>query len=169
MRSLDGLTTLDPSPGVRRNGRYVVITIDDRVIGRFPAPHVDDADGWATLTVEAVVAAGKASPAIAGAGREAVYEAAFDAALSSLVGFSRYAGPRQAREQRLRRSGYGGIGIRLRTSDGGVVITAVVPDAPGDKAGLRPGDLLLGVDGVPVSGLDAEELFARLEGSPICT
>jgi S1-C subfamily serine protease len=45
------------------------------------------------------------------------------------------------------------IGFYPQGYDGGVAITGVVPGGPADKAGLTRGDLILSVDGHPVSTL----------------
>jgi len=52
------------------------------------------------------------------------------------------------------------IGFYPQGFDGGVVVTGVVPGGPADGAGLARGDLVLSVDGTPVSTL--RELYAAL-------
>ncbi|WP_280539561.1 Do family serine endopeptidase [Chromohalobacter sp. 11-W] len=42
----------------------------------------------------------------------------------------------------------------------GVVIASVVPDGPGDKADLQPGDVLMSIDGEPI--IDAREAMADI-------
>ncbi|MCK0714599.1 Do family serine endopeptidase [Chromohalobacter sarecensis] len=42
----------------------------------------------------------------------------------------------------------------------GVVIASVVPDGPGDKADLQPGDVLMSIDGEPI--VDAREAMADI-------
>lgn len=46
----------------------------------------------------------------------------------------------------------------------GVVIASVVPDGPGDEAGLRPGDILMSIDGKAI--LDARETMADIAQIP---
>lgn len=46
----------------------------------------------------------------------------------------------------------------------GVYITAVTPDGPAEQANLQPGDILIAVDGVPVSGeADCQEKLGQLQ------
>ena len=41
---------------------------------------------------------------------------------------------------------------RYFNAAGGILINNVPPDSPGSKAGLRAGDVIVGIDGVPVNG-----------------
>jgi S1-C subfamily serine protease len=52
------------------------------------------------------------------------------------------------------------LGFYPQGYDGGVVLTGVVPGGPADKAGLARGDLILSVDGAPVSSL--RELYRTI-------
>jgi putative serine protease PepD len=53
---------------------------------------------------------------------------------------------------------YTGAGARVRADDGDT--TAVTPGGPADRAGIRPGDVIVGIDGEPVDG--AGELVVAL-------
>lgn len=52
------------------------------------------------------------------------------------------------------------LGFYPQGYDGGVILTGVVPGGPADKAGLARGDLILSVDGAPVSSL--RELYRTI-------
>ena len=54
----------------------------------------------------------------------------------------------------------GWVGINMETSEeaGGVVLTWVAPDSPAEKAGLKKGDLLTSLNGVPYEEANEEEL-----------
>ncbi|MCE5242203.1 MAG: ChaN family lipoprotein [Syntrophobacteraceae bacterium] len=47
-----------------------------------------------------------------------------------------------------------GVMIREQAAGGGVAVTGVVPGSPAERAGIRKGDVLLSIDGNPVSTLD---------------
>jgi S1-C subfamily serine protease len=52
------------------------------------------------------------------------------------------------------------VGFYPQGNDGGVAISGIVPGGPADKAGLMRGDLILSVDGEPVSSL--RELYRAM-------
>lgn len=52
--------------------------------------------------------------------------------------------------------------------DVGVIVENVVPDSPADKAGLRQHDIIVAVNGEPVSGMEAlQEVVAANEAKPL--
>jgi carboxyl-terminal processing protease len=57
-----------------------------------------------------------------------------------------------------------GIGARMTIRKGQPTIVYTIPDSPARAAGLRPGDVLLQVDGKPVSGLPMDRLLAMIRG-----
>src|SRR3546814_7726652 len=67
--------------------------------------------------------------------------------LSQLDGFSRYAGRDAARENRASRDGCGGIGVRIRLIEEGVLVLSVMEGTPAETAGLRQDDVIVGIDG----------------------
>jgi carboxyl-terminal processing protease len=61
---------------------------------------------------------------------------------------------------------YGGIGSQVRNSGDYVVISEVFKGFPADLAGIKVGDLLKKVDGLPLKGLSTEKVSEKLKGSP---
>ena len=59
---------------------------------------------------------------------------------------------------------FGGIGVTMGFKDGTVKIISVLDGTPGEAAGLRAGDEILAVDGVPTSELPSEEVALRIRG-----
>jgi carboxyl-terminal processing protease len=72
--------------------------------------------------------------------------------------------PRELERDRLR-GAFGGIGVTLwRDAEGGVVLSPY-PDFPAERAGVREGDVLLAVDGDPVTPrTSADDVSAWLHG-----
>ncbi len=79
--------------------------------------------------------------------------------------YSCYLGEEQYRlfEDSLDRSLYG-VGIYLEMRDSSIIVVNVVPDSPARKAGIESGDLLIAVDGSPVTHLPLEEVVALIQG-----
>jgi len=61
------------------------------------------------------------------------------------------------------------LGFYPQGYDGGVVLTGVVPGGPADKAGLARSDLILSVDGTPVSSLRElyRAIWKKTPGEPL--
>ncbi len=58
-----------------------------------------------------------------------------------------------------------GIGVELKGSDDGhLVVTNVLQNSPAQRAGLRKGDVIVAVDGVPIQGESVERAADRLQG-----
>jgi carboxyl-terminal processing protease len=60
---------------------------------------------------------------------------------------------------------YTGVGLSARReSDGRIEVTRVQSGSPADRAGIRPGDRLLGIDGEAVTGRPVTEVVSLLRG-----
>jgi carboxyl-terminal processing protease len=60
---------------------------------------------------------------------------------------------------------YTGIGVDLLPDRRGLVVAAT-SEGPGRRAGLRPGDLIVAIDGTPTARLPFEQAVARILGHP---
>ena len=68
---------------------------------------------------------------------------------------------------RIRTQGdYGGVGLEVSDRDGFITIVAPIPGTPGARAGLRPGDRIVEVDGDSVVGQVTDQVVGRLRGEP---
>jgi carboxyl-terminal processing protease len=61
---------------------------------------------------------------------------------------------------------YGGVGASINTTGDTTVITDIYEGSPMHKAGIKPGDILLSLDGKPTNGMDQEEISRLLKGAP---
>lgn len=61
-------------------------------------------------------------------------------------------------------SGLEGIGAEVTLRDGRHVIVAPLPDSPAMRAGVRPGDVILAVDGNSIEGLSLREAVSLIRG-----
>lgn len=59
---------------------------------------------------------------------------------------------------------YGGLGVEVIMADGYLRIIAPIDDTPASRAGIRAGDIILAIDGVPIESNDARAVD-RLRGA----
>lgn len=164
MEGMRGLAAIDPEIVVSRLDGKVLLTASDHVAAEYPAPGDDDVRGWARLTVTTALEARGLSAKMQEADLEKVYEVVFDATLSKLDLFSRYAGAKEAREHRASRNGFGGIGIKFELTDGESHITDVMEETPAAAAGLQVGDIITHIEGESVANLSKDDISKRLRG-----
>ncbi len=82
------------------------------------------------------------------------------------TGHSRFLSPDMVAEENRQIQGeFDGIGALLNTNkEGNPVILAPMDNSPAQKAGLRPGDIIMAVDGVDVSHAPLSEVVQRVIG-----
>jgi carboxyl-terminal processing protease len=68
---------------------------------------------------------------------------------------------------RIRTQGdYGGVGLEITERDGYVTVVTPIPGTPGARAGIRPGDQFVEIEGRPAEGWDSEQAVEVLRGPP---
>ena len=91
-------------------------------------------------------------------------EAGITAMMASLDDSS-YLGGEVYRELRnVEPSERGGVGLEVRLRDGQLTVVAPIADGPAARAGVRAGDRLVAIDGVPTAGLSLVQVIRRLRG-----
>jgi len=96
---------------------------------------------------------------------EVAYSAA-EAIVKSLGDpYSTFYRPASARAFQSRIQGeVSGIGAQVEDHDGVLTIVTPLPGSPAEKAGLKPNDEILSVDGVSITGLTYEEMVDHVRG-----
>lgn len=62
---------------------------------------------------------------------------------------------------------YGGLGMRIEEQPGkGVTIVTVFPNTPAEAAGIREGDIIVGIDTISVRGWNSRRVADSLTGTP---
>jgi len=61
---------------------------------------------------------------------------------------------------------YSGLGIEVLQVDGGLRIVSPIDDTPAARAGIKPGDSIVKIDGKLVDPQNVNEMFQRLRGKP---
>lgn len=96
---------------------------------------------------------------------DASVKTAIDAMLRKLDPYTEYfVGEEQENFNTMNQGEYGGIGSYVMERDGKVYISGPYEGSPAAKAGLRPGDLIMVVNGDSVAGLSTEKVTERLKG-----
>ncbi len=161
---MKGISAIDPAFDVKRAGDKILLLKDGKQLAEFPAAPPRSAEKWATLTTAVVEASRAYSPQLKAANAEELYKVIFDGALGRLDRYSRYATAAQAREDRALRSGFGGIGVKIRQEKGVTKVVIVFPETPAERAGLKSKDSILKVDGVAIAGMSLRQVVGRLRG-----
>ena len=142
----------------------IVVNYDGREVAAHPTPGDDDPHAWGGLMGRLIAGAKVASPTLATLSEDQIDKVLFDGMTGALDRFSRYASPEIARDQRASRDGFGGIGITLDVSGAEFRITQVTPGGPADRAGIRPDDRLVAVDGSVTTGRSQSDVIHVLRG-----
>ncbi len=92
-------------------------------------------------------------------------EAAISGMLQSLDPHSAYLSSDDYSEMRVKTKGsFGGLGIEITLENGVVKVVSPIDDTPADKAGIMPGDLIIGVEGESIRGLPLNKAVEKLRG-----
>lgn len=97
---------------------------------------------------------------------EQLIESAIRGMVSDLDPHSAFLDPDEYREIRINTSGnYTGVGLEVNIEDGKVIIVSPIDDTPAQRAGIKPGDILMMVNGQPVEQ-DIDSTVALMRGEP---
>ena len=94
-------------------------------------------------------------------------ENAIHGMLSGLDPHSSYLIPEDYQELQAGTSGeFGGLGSEVERDDGVVHVISPIDDTPAQRAGMKSGDLIIELDGVPVKGMPLTEAVKVMRGVP---
>lgn len=92
-------------------------------------------------------------------------ESAISGMLQSLDPHSSYLSPESYKDMQVKTKGtFGGLGIEITMEDGFVKVVSPIDDTPAANAGMKSGDLIIGIDGESVKGLTINEAVSKLRG-----
>jgi len=90
---------------------------------------------------------------------------AIDAMLSDLDPYTNYISEDRIEDYRTMTTGrYAGIGATIRTQEGKCVIVLPYSGSPAQKAGLKIGDQIVAINGIPTEGKNSDEVSTLLKG-----
>jgi len=96
---------------------------------------------------------------------EQLIEAAINGMLSALDPHSSYMNAKNFRDMQVQvRGEFGGLGIEVTMENGIVKVVSPIDDTPAAHAGLKPGDLIVEIDGAPVQGMSLNDAVERMRG-----
>ena len=61
---------------------------------------------------------------------------------------------------------FGGLGIEVGLEDGFIKVISPIDDTPAQRAGVKPGDLIIRLDDTPVKGMSLNDAVERMRGKP---
>ncbi|RYE79887.1 MAG: S41 family peptidase, partial [Myxococcales bacterium] len=61
---------------------------------------------------------------------------------------------------------FAGVGIEVEVRDERVVVVSPIEGAPADRAGVRPGDRIVAIEGEPTRGVPLDRLVKKMRGEP---
>ncbi len=87
--------------------------------------------------------------------------------LAALDPHSQYLDKEDLEEMEKMKSGdYVGIGVEVEIEGGSIRVQALSQGGAAERGGIRPGDVIIAVDGAPVTGLLANGIGKRIRGAP---
>jgi carboxyl-terminal processing protease len=92
-------------------------------------------------------------------------EAALNGMLTSLDPHSNYMNEKSFADMRIQTKGeFGGLGIEVTMENGLVKVVSPIDDTPAAKAGIKPNDLIAGIDGTAVMGMTLSDAVEKMRG-----
>ena len=165
---LRGMATLDPrlTPELRAGEVRLSLLAAPaapaaRLLMARKLPDSADPAVWGEMIAALVRAAWDASQPVRRAGTNGILEVLFDEICNHLDPYSRYLSPGQVQPGRDMRAD---LGLDVAAGRRGLVVQTVTADGPATAAGIRPGDVLIAIDGQELAGAAADDIPALLAG-----
>lgn len=168
LASLQGLRSIAPELGYQANARTIDLTAGGQTVAAMRRPLGAGLDDWTTATLSLVEESRRASPALASATDERIYDALFNGLARQLDQYSRYSGAESARENRAKRQGFGGIGVIVEPDAEGARVVDIATGTPAATAGLAIGDRIVSIEGRSIVGYALQDIVEMLRG-PVAT
>jgi carboxyl-terminal processing protease len=94
-------------------------------------------------------------------------ENAINGMLTGLDPHSNYMNAKTFRDMQVQTRGeFGGLGIEVTQENGYIKVISPIDDTPASRAGVKPGDLILALDGQTVQGLTLNDAVDKMRGAP---
>jgi carboxyl-terminal processing protease len=85
--------------------------------------------------------------------------------VSSLDPHSSYMDAKAFADMRIQTTGqFGGLGLEVTMEEGLVKVISPIDDTPAARAGIKTGDYIAGIDGVPIQGMSLDDAISKMRG-----
>ena len=96
---------------------------------------------------------------------EKLVEGAINGMLTALDPHSNYLNAKSFDDMKVETRGeFGGLGIEVSMENGLVKVVSPIDDTPAARAGIKPGDLIVKIDGAPVQGMTLPQAVEKMRG-----
>lgn len=87
--------------------------------------------------------------------------------LAGLDPHSSWMNAQQYADMQVQTSGqFGGLGLEVTQASGLIKVITPIDDTPGARAGIKPGDIIVDIDGHSTEGLQLDDAVSKMRGKP---
>jgi len=87
--------------------------------------------------------------------------------LAGLDPHSSYMNAQQYSDMQVQTTGqFGGLGLEVTQADGLLKVITPIDDTPGSRAGIKPGDIIVEINGHSTDGLGLDDAVTKMRGAP---
>jgi carboxyl-terminal processing protease len=92
---------------------------------------------------------------------------AINGMLAGLDPHSSYMNAQQFADMQVQTTGqFGGLGLEVTQTDGLLKVITPIDDTPGSRAGIKPGDIIVEINGLSTDSLTLDDAVSRMRGAP---
>lgn len=162
--AIEALESLNKHAHIAATDERVVLVWDDAIVANYPRPAARDWNAFGEITTALVLKFRERDALLSRASESEMYQTVVDALMRGVDENGRYVFSRAAEiaeDGRILTS----VGLNGAVdARGNFRVTGVFKGSPADISGIRPGDLISDINGVPVAKMSYDDLDAALSG-----